>query len=1747
MDSSARLDYALFQLTPTRTRCDLVVFSGGLNEKLASGLLEPFISHLRCAKEQIPKGGYSITLRAPTANASWFTKGTLERRFVRFVSTPEVLERFVTIEREISQIEVSISIQSNELSSTNVAASTDEVHRFLKCRCFFFGITRIRLQRVLETRKVVLRKEQAMAYARAFVAGFEMDYIDDLISFSDAFGASRLREACINFKELCNKKRNDGLWMDELAAVQAFSQPELPYLATSGIILAGDGGLSNGPLDPTGSLDASVSDSTTSHASADINQGHMPPTTANAQGSMPWPNHLPQFMYNFQHPVQQMPPYQGYPFPAMQGVPPYYPRNMQWPPNAEESGHDLSEPDNRRNRKSSSRKKEKSRNEKVSDPSEEEHTEPSDSTSGSEVEHEKKHSSVDQSRKKRNGKKSSRTVVIRNINYITSKRKDGENNGVSDESSSAEDDFIDGTSLKQKVEDAVGSLEKHHKSRRSKKRGGNKNLTVTNDSNGEADQDLEDDAVANTLEGGKTNNNWDSFQNLLMRDDKLGHNEVEKHRALDVRDEYFAIKGPETGSAVVSTHDIDPESEKGIKQRMVATDSFVLTERDAGNERNTHFENFESIGSFRPNMNKRDSPNEELLFSHRIEDSERNSHDTLADCTTELSVLKTQKGEDWFVVNQPEKLMGRASINEHSIFDGDQVLVAQKYNKDSFGDDSFMVQTRSADDQHDYQRRTDLSMISDLTVPSQVETNTPDVSGDNQGVSGKYEPDDLCMVLERDIGVEPTGASWTPEIDYGVDISFTEADKRHSGVETADVIDNNLPSDGKVTDTKNKEGPAKKLSGKEPKPKSVRAPLWKSKHEIISRPKKQSTASRAAVQKSKAEMEEETRKKMEELLIERQKRIAERSSARGLTPATSKTASVESKTPTKQASKLTTQETKRLKNYQCTMQMQATKSSDVSKNQKEVKGLTVDKSCGWASNFISMVELRKKILSFRDIIDLPPCDAHGPIKELLMGTVGDLHNLYPKIVPGIRMSEMDETSVHEVFSQFYNALKSVGDSWEKNHLSKFKHEKEGNMEDLSLEQFVERVLAKLDYMIKVAKEIFDVMDEEDQKNEESPRYSMFGEILSKSYSDNKTSCCLSPVTPTSVLPDLIESSVSNGRFADVSYSPPLLWPLRLQAVGKLKPVDVQRLSIHMVPNVSPRSSSTVNQMTKTVREVKPQIREAKRNSEGLPVRRTNGEPKDSKDTKVKSKLLKSNLNEMQSKKGGGANSGETSKLTARPVPPPIHARRKPRVLPQAPPPPPPPVLSPKVTAAPPPPPQKLPSNVIAESFLESPTLPPRNVSQAPPPPPPMLAVNASIAPPPPPPPILAVSASTAPPPPPPPMLAINASTAPPPPPPMLAINASTAPPPPPPMLPPNTSVPPPPPMLPPNASAPPPPPMLPPNASAPPPPPPMLQAKGSVPSPPPPMLLANGSAPPPPPPLGVSKALRPKKANTKLKRSTQMGNLYRLLKGKVEGSSLDGKSSNGKRSQIGGSGGSKQSMADALAEMTKRSAYFQQIEEDVQKFAKSINEMKAAINSFQTKDMAELLKFHQYVENHLENLTDETQQVLARFDDFPTKKLETLRTAAALYMKLNSIVTNLESWKIEAPIGKLLDRVESYFNKIKTEIDTLERSKDEEAKRFQSHNIHFDFNILVKIKESMVDVSSGCMELALKERRQAKAEENEGAGSKPDTRLKACAKMLWRAFQLAFRVYSFAGGQDDRAERLTKELAHEIETDPQHQ
>lgn len=69
-------------------RCELLVAYGRETEKLASGLLKPFLAHLKAAEEQVAKGGYSIKLQPPpgfgyankdSQEAPWFTKGTMER------------------------------------------------------------------------------------------------------------------------------------------------------------------------------------------------------------------------------------------------------------------------------------------------------------------------------------------------------------------------------------------------------------------------------------------------------------------------------------------------------------------------------------------------------------------------------------------------------------------------------------------------------------------------------------------------------------------------------------------------------------------------------------------------------------------------------------------------------------------------------------------------------------------------------------------------------------------------------------------------------------------------------------------------------------------------------------------------------------------------------------------------------------------------------------------------------------------------------------------------------------------------------------------------------------------------------------------------------------------------------------------------------------------------------------------------------------------------------------------------------------------------------------------------------------------------------------------------------------------------------------------------------------------------------------------------------------------------------------
>ncbi|KAH6792903.1 hypothetical protein C2S52_003380 [Perilla frutescens var. hirtella] len=906
MDSKTLLDYALFQLTPTRTRCDLVVFSGKKNEKLASGLVEPFVAHLQYAKDQIPKGGYSITLRPPGDDASWFTKATFQR-FVRFVSTPEILERIIRIEREILQIES--STQSSEIPTVEEAGNPVEGNNMSvadgnqKKSANASKLTseeedhgaelrensRARLQRLMDTRKALLLKEQAMAYARAVVAGYEMEDIDDLICFADAFGASRLREACTDFKELYNKKQSDDQWMDELAAVQAASVADFPYLATSGIMLAGENFHGNGistPLVRSGSSDPLSDTATTSDKSKEnISSGEQRP---NIQQQVPWMNQMPPYMYNFQGPMQQMPGYQGYPFPGMQ---PYYPGNMAWQP---PGGSNPT-----KNHKSS-RRKEKSFNPNEADNSEEdESTASSDSDtgddSGEEKEHDKKSSSRGQKQAKKNKKKSSKTVVIRNINYITSQRRNGEDNEYSEESS-GEALSLDEVSIREGVDNAIASLEKRAHPKGHKNRGKH------------TEQDFGNNIDADVSEGGKANDPWGAFQNLLLSNEESKSSELPKHHAGDPMDEQFMMKKSNGGFLYKTSDALDLESEKMKRQPLTADDSVHVIHREGENGGENHVVDFANGEDMQLTMKKTVSENENVLFAQQPRGSGTGALGTFQDFSSESTTIRNRKEEDWFIVNSQTQEAKQSKFVDHDSFSYTSDLVKKEATKGAaVVDDSFIIESRSTADEHYVsQWRTDISMDADFDIAPQPENGS-------LAISGSAEPDDLCMMLARES--QESGASWTPDMDYEVEISFSEADKKSSTAQLNGEAVEEPAANGKKTNGKKNASPTAKLPGRGDRSR-VLGGSPAGKLDPYSKTKRISSASRLMTPKSKLLKEEEERKRLEEAALQRQKRIAERTAATGLSAASKKlpggSKSASPKLDKSRSSSATISDTKRL-------------------------------------------------------------------------------------------------------------------------------------------------------------------------------------------------------------------------------------------------------------------------------------------------------------------------------------------------------------------------------------------------------------------------------------------------------------------------------------------------------------------------------------------------------------------------------------------------------------------------------------------------------------------------------------------------------------------------------------------------------------------------------------------------------------------------------------------------------------------
>ncbi|CAO1939477.1 unnamed protein product [Urochloa humidicola] len=205
MEADAPLDFALFQLSPRRQRCELVVSGNGRTEKIASGSVKPFVAHLRAAEEQAsaqpPQPAIRLQLERRTP---WFSKGTLER-FVRFVSTPEVLELANTYDLEMSQLEGARKIyaQGGTGDATSGAAAENVTTSAAAAAA---DVTKKELLRAIDVRLSALKQDLAAACSRASSAGFNPNSVSELLLFANHFGANRLSEACTKFMSLCQRR-----------------------------------------------------------------------------------------------------------------------------------------------------------------------------------------------------------------------------------------------------------------------------------------------------------------------------------------------------------------------------------------------------------------------------------------------------------------------------------------------------------------------------------------------------------------------------------------------------------------------------------------------------------------------------------------------------------------------------------------------------------------------------------------------------------------------------------------------------------------------------------------------------------------------------------------------------------------------------------------------------------------------------------------------------------------------------------------------------------------------------------------------------------------------------------------------------------------------------------------------------------------------------------------------------------------------------------------------------------------------------------------------------------------------------------------------------------------------------------------------------------------------------------------------------------------------------------------------------
>ncbi|KAK6145931.1 hypothetical protein DH2020_019800 [Rehmannia glutinosa] len=861
MKQSTRLSSAVFHLTPTRTRCDLIIIANDKKEKIASGLLNPFLAHLKTAQDQIAKGGYSILLEPETgSDSSWFTKATLER-FVRFVSTPEILERVYTIETEILQIEEAIAIQSSsdmgqnivenhgrkplagyEVSitalitlklwtgDTSLSNANEEKAIVLYTpgapppeangSCPQEGNSKVQLLKVLETRKTVLQKEQGMAFARAVAAGFDIDYMAHLVSFAECFGAMRLMEACSKFIGLWKSKHETGQWL-EIETSEALSTRSdfCDAVNASSIILSE----TPNKYDDSNHELASVNNG----KSGSINNADNPVPNGQQEYFQkqfphlvfpPWPMHTPPGAQPVfpAYPVQGMPYYQTYTGNGPFFQPHHYP--MEHSPSifGPHSGQERQSLDVRdSNTGSETREIDRTRS-------------LNDVASDAEVSHSRKpHKKPGGSNKKQSG-----VVVIRNINYITSKemKSDSETNSDSRSDIDTEDEFSDGNHVI------------FQNNKRSSKHGGSQLKSMDKSSFNN---------VVSILGKDTDDRHWQAFQDCLLK----GNDE-----------------GAHAGNEGMFTMERDMKMKRDTNT--ANEDPLSLSAGNRGEIQDNIIRDMHIING--STSNRLRGSGDEVLFSSADNDFRGSNDQTdiqFAE-TNGRKILVRTTNEDFVIDNQQNQANFRNWLDPLAAnsFEG----ATNKIDRDSSHgtDETLVVPFRSMSlDQVGGTDRTAIDI--DSEIPSKFQKLASE--GNKNKVN--YEPNDLSLMPER--GTDRRSIGYDLALDYEMQVCAEASEK---GKKIVTDVKGGLSKSDKdrrskvISDSLQKQrtgGPMRKVKSSKMSPlEDARARAEKLR------------SYKADLQKMKKEKEEAEAKRIESLKLERQKRIAARVGSNSVKPST---------------------------------------------------------------------------------------------------------------------------------------------------------------------------------------------------------------------------------------------------------------------------------------------------------------------------------------------------------------------------------------------------------------------------------------------------------------------------------------------------------------------------------------------------------------------------------------------------------------------------------------------------------------------------------------------------------------------------------------------------------------------------------------------------------------------------------------------------------------------------------------------